>query len=85
MRHLLFSLAAATALFASVGAAAAKDPVKLTDGQLDRATAGDTVNSTNETAYLLGLSETELSRQLAIASFATSWLNGVPQGLTATP
>jgi hypothetical protein len=40
MRHKFFSLVAAAALLASVGAADAKGPVKLTDVQLDEATAG---------------------------------------------
>ena len=83
MRHIVFGLVA-TALLASVGAAVAKEPVKLTDVQLDKATAGDTVNSTNETSFLLGLSETDLGRLLAISSFASSFLNSAPQGLTAT-
>ena len=39
MRYKFFSLVAAAALLASVGAAVA-DPVKLTDVQLDEATAG---------------------------------------------
>jgi hypothetical protein len=33
---------AVVALLASIGAASAKDPVKLTDGQLDKVTAGAT-------------------------------------------
>jgi hypothetical protein len=40
MRRKFFSLVAAAALLASVGAADAKGPVKLTDVQLDEATAG---------------------------------------------
>jgi len=38
----LLSLVAAAALLASIGVANAKDPVKLTDGQLDKVTAGAT-------------------------------------------
>jgi hypothetical protein len=45
MRHIVLSLVAATALLASVGAAAAKDPVKLTDVQLDKVTAGDAASN----------------------------------------
>ena len=37
----LLGLMAAAALLASLGAANAKDPVKLTDGQLDKVTAGN--------------------------------------------
>jgi len=36
----LLSLAVAAALLASVGVANAQDPLKLTDGQLDKVTAG---------------------------------------------
>jgi hypothetical protein len=38
----ILGLVAAAALLASVGVANAKDPVKLTDGQLDKVTAGAT-------------------------------------------
>ena len=38
----LIGLMAAAALLASVGVANAKDPVKLTEGQLDKVTAGAT-------------------------------------------
>jgi hypothetical protein len=38
----LLSLVAAAALLASIGVANAKDPVKLSDGQLDKVTAGAT-------------------------------------------
>jgi hypothetical protein len=86
MRQIVFSLVAAAALLASVGAAAAKDPVKLTDVQLDRATAGD---AANETAFLVGISETDLSRLQGISNLARGFfLNSAPQtlpGLTATP
>ena len=44
MRHIVFSLVAATAFLASVGAAVA-DPVKLTDVQLDKVTAGDAASN----------------------------------------
>jgi hypothetical protein len=40
MRRMVFSLVAAAALVASVGAADAQGPVTLTDVQLDKATAG---------------------------------------------
>jgi hypothetical protein len=77
MRHIVLNLVAAAALMASVGAAAAKDPVKLTDVQLDKATAGDAAS----------LATTELSTLMAITNWTLGWLSGVPQplpGLTAT-
>jgi hypothetical protein len=40
----LLGLAAAAALLVSIGVANAKDPVKLTEGQLDKVTAGATNN-----------------------------------------
>ena len=78
MRHIVFSLVAATALLASVGAAIAKEPVKLTDVQLDKAAAGDA-----ETSYLLGLSTTELGNLTALTNWTLGFLNGVPQALPA--
>jgi hypothetical protein len=39
----LLGVVAAAALLASIGAASAKDPVRLTDGQLDKVTAGATI------------------------------------------
>ena len=77
MRRMVFSLVVAAALTASVGAADAKDPVKLTDVQLDKATAGDAASA----------AATELSTLIAITNWTLGWLNGVPQplpGLTAT-
>ena len=40
----LLGIVAAAALLVSVGAANAKDPIKLTSGQLDKVTAGATNN-----------------------------------------
>jgi hypothetical protein len=77
MRAIGLSLAAAAALLASVGVAVA-DPVKLTDVQLDKATAGQT---TDDTSYLLSVSTTELGNLLAISNWAIGGLNGVPQPL----
>ena len=82
MRHMVFSLVAAAALLASVGAAVA-DPVKLTDAQLDKATAGDAT-----AASLLAASTAELNNLLTISFWAVGVANGVLQplpGLTATP
>jgi hypothetical protein len=74
---MVFSLVAAAALLASVGAAAANDPVKLTAVQRDNATAGA---AANETA-------TDLGRPQAFSNFALGFLNGIPPqrpGLTAS-
>jgi hypothetical protein len=71
MRRMVFSLVAAAALLASVGAAHAKDPVSLTDVQLDKVTAGDVASAT----------ATDLSTLTAITNWTLGWLNGVPQSL----
>jgi hypothetical protein len=47
MRSKVVGLVAAAALSASVGVATAKGPVKLTDGQLDKVTAGADYTSAN--------------------------------------
>ena len=47
MRSKVVGLVAAAALSASVGIATAKGPVKLTDGQLDKVTAGANYTSAN--------------------------------------
>ena len=47
VRSKVVGLAAAAALSASVGIAHATGPVKLTDGQLDKITAGATLTSAN--------------------------------------
>ena len=89
MRSKIVGLVAAAALLASVGvanaeenaAASAKGPVKLTDVQLDKVTAGAT--ATNETAFLLANSTATLNRLLTITNFTLGFLNGVPQPLPA--
>ena len=43
---------AAAALLSSIGAASAKDPIKLTDGQLDKVAAGSSQTSANITAVM---------------------------------
>ena len=53
MRSNVVSLLAAAALLAFVGSANAKDPVELTDVQLDKITAGDTQTSANVAANVL--------------------------------
>ena len=52
MRSNVLSLVAATALLAFVGSANAKEPVKLTDVQLDKITAGDTQTSADVSAAI---------------------------------
>jgi hypothetical protein len=54
MRSKVVGLVAAAALSASVGIATAKGPVKLTDGQLDKVTAGADYTSANMGAYYMG-------------------------------
>ena len=54
MRHMVFSLVAAAALLASLGAATANDPVKLTAVQRDNATSGA---AANETAFRANVSQ----------------------------
>ena len=62
-------LVAAVALLASVGIANAKGPVKLTDGQLDKVTAGASASSINASATqqlnsLLAANTLQLNNQL---------------------
>ena len=62
-------LVAVAALSASVGIANAKDPVKLTDGQLDNVTAGASASSINASATqqlnsLLAANTQQLNNQL---------------------
>jgi hypothetical protein len=75
MRDKVLSLVAAAALLASVGAANAKGPVTLTDGQLDKVTAGD---ATSQTAFLVGVSTVELNRLVSLSDFAVGLLSGFP-------
>jgi hypothetical protein len=49
----ILGLVAAAALLASIGVANAKDPVKLTEGQLDKVTAGASVTQLPIAASLL--------------------------------
>jgi hypothetical protein len=71
----VLSLVAAAALLASVGVANAKGPVTLTDGQLDKVTAGD---AASQTAFLVGVSTVELNRLVTLSNFAVGLLNGFP-------
>jgi hypothetical protein len=86
MRSKAVGLVAAAALLASVGIANAADhatanakgPVKLTDNQLDKVTAGD---ATSQVAFLTAISAGDVSRLTAISNFTLGFLNGVPQPL----
>ena len=83
MRDKVLSLVTAAALLASVGVAYAKGPVTLTDGQLDKVTAGD---AASQTAFLVGVSTNELNTLLSLSNFFLGFLNGVPLSpLTVTP
>jgi hypothetical protein len=69
MRSKFVGLVAAAALLASVGIANAKAPVKLTDGQLDKVTAGASASSINASATqqlnsLLAANTQQLNNQL---------------------
>jgi hypothetical protein len=82
MRDKVLSFVAAAALLASVDAAYAKGPVTLTDGQLDKVTAGD---SASQTAFLVSVSTAELNKLLAFSNAAVGFLNGVPPSPITTP
>jgi hypothetical protein len=75
MHGKVVGLVAAVALLASVGIANAKGPVKLTDGQLDKITAGDTQTSatlaaaTAQLNTLLAANTQQLNNQLAFFNF----------------
>jgi hypothetical protein len=75
MHGKIVGLVAAAALLASVGIANAKGPVTLTDGQLDKITAGDSQTSatlaasTAQLNALLAANTAQLNNQLAFFSF----------------
>jgi hypothetical protein len=58
--------------------------VTLTDGQLDKVTAGD---AASQTAFLVGVSTVELNRLVSLSNFAVGLLNGFPMAPlpTTTP
>jgi hypothetical protein len=70
-------LVAAAALLASVGIANAKGPVKLTDGQLDKITAGASASSINAsaTAELNSLVAASTNTVVALNGLTTNTLN----------
>jgi hypothetical protein len=73
MRSKVVGLVAAVALLASVGIASAKGPVKLTEVQLDKVTAGantsTSVAATQTLNTLLAANTQQLNNQLAFFNF----------------
>jgi hypothetical protein len=85
MRSKVVSLVAAGALLASVGVANAKGPVKLTDGQLDKVTAGGTETSANLAATAAAnLLAANVTANVAADVAATAALNNLVALNTAT-
>jgi hypothetical protein len=87
MHGKVVGLVAAVALLASVGIANAKGPVTLTDGQLDKITAGDSASSTlaSSTALLNTLLAANTNTVVALNGFTTNSLNFFNAFLTFTP
>src|SRR5258708_11775704 len=85
MRSKVVGLVAAAALSASVGIAHAQRPVKLTDGQLDKVTAGANYTSANMGgnmgAYYMGANA--LSANVAANAAAMAALNNMAAVNTA--
>jgi hypothetical protein len=77
MHGKVVGLVAAAALLASVGIANAKGPVKLTDGQLDKITAGASASSTlaSSTALLNTLVAANTNTVVALNGLTTNTLN----------
>ena len=65
------SFIAAAAVLVSLGMANAKDPVKLTDGQLDKVAAGSTQTSANITAVMAATENVNV----AAGNLATAAIN----------
>jgi hypothetical protein len=87
MSSSVVGLVAAVALLASVGIANAKGPVTLTDGQLDKITAGDSASSTlaSSTALLNTLLAANTNAVVALNGLTTNSLNFFNAFLTFTP
>jgi hypothetical protein len=87
MHGKVVGLVAAVALLASVGIANAKGPVKLTDGQLDKITAGASASSINasSTQLLNTLVTASTNTVVALNGFTTNTLNFYNAFLTFTP
>jgi hypothetical protein len=76
MRGKVVGLVAGAALLASVGIANAKGPVKLTDGQLDKITAGDSASILASSTQLLNtLVATSTNTVVTLNAFTTNTLN----------
>jgi len=86
MSSSVVGLVAAVALLASVGIANAKGPVTLTDGQLDKITAGDSASILASSTQLLNtLVATSTNTVVALSGFTTNSLNFFNAFLTFTP
>jgi hypothetical protein len=81
MHSNVFSFVAVAALLASVGSANARDPLKLTDVQLDEIIAGDTQTSANVAATVLAATQ---NVNVAADGLAKAALNYVVALNTAT-
>jgi hypothetical protein len=77
MHGKVVGLVAAAALLASVGIANAKGPVKLTDDQLDKITAGASASSINasSTQLLNSLVTASTNTVVALNTLTTNFLN----------
>ena len=87
MHGKVVGLVAAVALLASIGIANAKGPVTLTDGQLDKITAGASASSTlaSSTALLNTLVAANTNTVVALNGLTTNSLNFFNSLLTFTP
>jgi hypothetical protein len=76
MHGKVVGLVAAVALLASVGIANAKGPVTLTDGQLDKITAGDSASILASSTQLLNtLVATSTNTVVTLNAFTNNTLN----------
>jgi hypothetical protein len=82
MRGKVVGLVAAAALLASVGIANAKDPVKLTDAQLDNVTAGGTYTAAN-LAATVAVTVAAVNTAVAANVAASAALNSLALNTTA--
>jgi hypothetical protein len=87
-RKVLVSLLAAGAMLASVGMVAAKEPLKLTDNQMDTVTAGGTnplVSSTQTLNNLVTISNNTVNNLLTISNNTLNFFNAFTSFAAATP
>jgi hypothetical protein len=88
MRRGLIGLVAGVALIASIGIATAKEPLKLTDGQMDSVTAGGTnptVSSAQTLANLVTISNNTLNNLLTISNNTLGFFNAFTAFAASTP